>query len=384
MGWDTGQVSHPQPYPVIPAELLPRDGRFGSGPSKVPPDILRRFGERAGRVLGTSHRQPPVKSLVGRIRFGLSTLFQLPAGYQVVLGNGGSTAFWDAAAFGLVRHRSQHVTIGEFSAKFAAVTRGAPFLAEPSIRPAEPGAAAYPEYEDGVDAYAWPQNETSTGVMLDVRRVPGADRTALHLVDATSAAAGLPVDVSQSDVYYFAPQKGFAGEGGLWIAFFSPAALERAAELRASGRWIPPSLDLVTAIDNSAKDQTYNTPAIATLWLLAHQIEDMLERGGLAYTTGRSASSAARLYSWAADSDFATPFVADPAVRSPVVGTIDFAAEVPADRLAKALRANGILDTEPYRGLARNQLRIGMYPAVDPDDVSALTSCLDWLVPRLS
>ena len=376
-------MSRPQPYPVIPAELLPRDGRFGSGPSKVPADTLRSFGERAHRVLGTSHRQPPVKSLIGRIRFGLSTLFRLPPGYQVVLGNGGSTAFWDAAAFCLVRRRSQHVTIGEFSAKFAAVTRGAPFLAEPSLRSAEPGAAAYPECEEGIDAYAWPQNETSTGVMLDVRRVAGAEPAALHLVDATSAAAGLPVDLSQSDVYYFAPQKGFAGEGGLWIAFFSPAALERAAELRASGRWIPPSLDLVTAIDNSAKDQTYNTPAIATLWLLAHQIEDMLERGGLAYTTGRSAESAARLYSWAADSAFASPFVTDPAVRSSVVGTLDFAAEVPAGRLAKALRANGILDTEPYRGLARNQLRIGMYPAVDPEDISALTSCIDWLVPRL-
>jgi phosphoserine aminotransferase len=376
-------VSHPEPFPVIPTELLPQDGRFGSGPSKVPADTLRRFGERAGRVLGTSHRQPPVKSLIGRIRFGLSTLFHLPAGYQVVLGNGGSTTFWDAAAFSLVRQRSQHVTIGEFSAKFAAVTRGAPFLAEPSLRSAAPGSAAYPEYEDGVDSYAWPQNETSTGVMLDVRRVAGAE-AALHLVDATSAAAGLPVDLTQSDVYYFAPQKGFAGEGGLWLAFFSPAALERAAELRASGRWIPPSLDLVTAIDNSAKDQTYNTPAIATLWLLAHQIEDMLQRGGLAYSTGRSAESAARLYSWAEKSEFAGPFVADPAVRSSVVGTIDFAPEVDAGRLAKALRANGIVDTEPYRGLARNQLRIGMYPAVDPDDISALTSCIDWLVPRLA
>jgi phosphoserine aminotransferase len=372
----------PEPYPVIPTELLPADGRFGSGPSKVPADTLRRFGERAGRVLGTSHRQPPVKSLVGRIRFGLHSLFRLPPGYQVVLGNGGSTTFWDAAAFSLIQQRSQHVTIGEFSAKFAAVTRGAPFLAEPSLRSAAAGSAAYPEYEDGVDTYAWPQNETSTGVMLDVRRVAGAE-AALHLVDATSAAAGLPVDLTQSDVYYFAPQKGFAGEGGLWIAFFSPAALERAAQVRASGRWIPPSLDLVTAIDNSAKDQTYNTPAIATLWLLAHQVEDLLQRGGLAYTTGRSAESAARLYSWAEKSGFASPFVADPAVRSAVVGTIDFTPEVDAGRLAKALRANGIVDTEPYRGLARNQLRIGMYPAVDPDDISALTSCIDWLVPRL-
>jgi phosphoserine aminotransferase len=381
-------VSHSEPYPVIPGDLLPRDGRFGSGPSKVPADTLRAFGERAPRVLGTSHRQPPVKSLIGRIRFGLSSLFRLPPGYEVVLGNGGSTAFWDAAAFGLIREHSQHVTIGEFSAKFAAVTRGAPFLSEPTVLSAAPGTAVYPEYEPGADAYAWPQNETSTGVMLDVRRVPGPDgstshESALHIIDATSAAAGLPVDISQSDVYYFAPQKGFAGDGGLWIAFFSPAALQRAAELRASGRWIPPSLDLVTAIENSAKDQTYNTPAIATLWLLAHQIEDLLHRGGLAYSTARSADSAARLYSWATASSFATPFVADPQLRSPVVGTIDFVPEVDAGRVAKALRANGVVDTEPYRGLARNQLRIGMYPAVDPDDVSALTACIDWLVPRL-
>ena len=373
----------PEPFPVIPTELLPRDGRFGSGPSKIPADTLRRFGERAGAVLGTSHRQPPVRSLIGRIRTGLSTLFGLPPGYQVVLGNGGSTTFWDAAAFSLIRRRCQHVSIGEFSAKFAAVTRGAPFLAEPSIRLAEPGTATWPQYQDEVDTYAWPQNETSTGVMLDVRRVAGAERSALHLVDATSAAAGLPVDLGECDVYYFAPQKGFAGEGGLWIAFFSPAAVDRIAELRGSGRWIPPSLDLAIAVDNSARNQTYNTPAIATLWLLAHQIEDILQRGGLAYSTGRSADSAARLYAWATSAAFATPFVADPTVRSSVVGTIDFAPEVPAGRLAAALRANGILDTEPYRGLARNQLRIGMYPAVDPDDISALTSCIDWLVPRL-
>jgi phosphoserine aminotransferase len=375
-------VTSAEPFPVIPAELLPRDGRFGSGPSKVPADTLRAFGERAARVLGTSHRQPPVKSLVGRIRFGLSTLFGLPHGYQVVLGNGGSTAFWDAAAFGLIRRRCQHVTIGEFSAKFAAVTRGAPFLAEPSIRSAPAGSAVTPELEDGVDVYAWPQNETSTGVMMAVRRVcAGAD--GLQLVDATSAAAGLPVEISEADVYYFAPQKGFAGDGGLWIAFFSPAAAQRVAELRTSGRWIPPSLDLGLAIENSAKNQTYNTPAVATLWLLAHQIEDFLDRGGLAYSTGRSAESAGRLYSWVAGSQYASPFVTEPGLRSSVVATIDFAPEVDAGRLAGALRANGVVDTEPYRGLARNQLRIGMYPAVDPDDISALTACIDWLVPRL-
>lgn len=363
----------------IPSDLLPADGRFGSGPSKLPLADLRAFAEQAGPVLGTSHRQPPVQALIGRIRAGLSTLFELPDGYQVVLGNGGSTAFWDAAAFGLIRQRSQHVQIGEFSAKFAAVTRAAPFLDGPSVRKADPGSGISPEFEYGVDAYAWPQNETSTGVMLPVARVA---TDALHLVDATSAAAGIAVDLADCDVYYFAPQKGFAGDGGLWLAFFSPAALDRVGEL--AGRWCPPSLSLATAIDNSAKDQTYNTPAIATLWLLAHRIERLLDQGGLPTAIARSAESASRLYRWAEDVGFARPFVAEPALRSPVVATIDFDPSVNARALAAALRDNGVLDTEPYRGLNRNQLRIGMYPAVDPDDISALTGCIDWLVPRLS
>ncbi|HJQ01224.1 MAG TPA: phosphoserine transaminase [Jatrophihabitans sp.] len=365
---------------VIPAELLPGDGRFGSGPSKLPNSDLHAFTEQAGAVLGTSHRQQPVRSLVGRIRSGLGTLFELPDGYQVVLGNGGSTAFWDAAAFGLIRRRSQHVQIGEFSAKFAAVARDAPFLAEPSIRRAEPGSGILPRFEADIDVYAWPQNETSTGVMLPVARVANAD-DALHLVDATSAAAGIGVDVAATDAYYFAPQKGFAGEGGLWLALLSPAALDRVAEL--AGRWRPPSLDLTIAIDNSAKDQTYNTPAIGTLWLLAHRIERLLADGGLPASTARCAESASRLYRWAQASDYAQPFVAEARFRSPVVATIDFDATVDAAALSAALRANGIVDTEPYRALARNQLRIGMYPAVDPDDVSALTACIDWLVPRL-
>lgn len=376
-------MTPPEDFPEIPFDLLPRDGRFGSGPSKVPVDTLAAFYEQGASVMGTSHRQPPVKALIGRIRDGLRTLFELPPDYQVVLGNGGSTTFWDAAAFGLVRQRSQHLNVGEFSAKFAAVTRGAPFLAAPSVLAAEPGSGARAEVEAGIDAYAWPQNETSTGVMLEIRRVPGAD-SALHLIDATSAAAGLPVDVSQSDVYYFAPQKGFAGDGGLWLAFFSPAALDRVAELSSSGRWIPPSLDLSLAVANSAKDQTYNTPAIATLWMLAFQIEQLLELGGLGYSTSRCADSAARLYSWATGSTYANPFVAETALRSSVVATIDFDPEIDAARLAAALRTNGIVDTEPYRGLARNQLRIGMYPAVDPADVAALTDCIDWLVPRLA
>jgi phosphoserine aminotransferase len=370
----------------IPDSLLPQDGRFGSGPSKVPAGLLDAFAADGRRLLGTSHRQQPVKQLVGRIRAGLAELFTLPDGYQVVLGNGGSTAFWDVAVFSLIRHRAQHVQIGEFSAKFTAVSRGAPFLAEPSVRQAPAGQGVLPQAEDGVDAYCWPQNETSTGVMLPVRRV--AD-DALHIVDATSAAAGLPVDVGQADAYYFAPQKGFAGEAGLWLALLSPAAVERVAELhgagsRGAGRWVPPSLDLRLAIDNSAKDQTYNTPAIATLWLLAAQTEAMLAAGGLAAAVRRTAESSRRLYEWAEKSEYANPFVQDPELRSAVVGTIDFAEQVDAGRLADTLRANGVVDTEPYRGLARNQLRIGMYPAVDPDDVSALTECIDWLVPRLA
>ncbi|MGI8667254.1 MAG: phosphoserine transaminase, partial [Jatrophihabitans sp.] len=303
---------------VIPSGLLPRDGRFGSGPSKVPAGALADLAREGQAVLGTSHRQPPVKHLIARIRAGLAELFALPDGYQVVLGNGGSTAFWDAAAFGLIRQRSQHVQVGEFSAKFAAVTRGAPFLAEPSIRRAEPGSGIAAQAEDGVDAYAWPQNETSTGVMLQVSRVPGAER-ALHLIDATSAAAGLPVALEETDVYYFAPQKGFAGDGGLWLAFLSPAALDRVAEIGASGRWIPPSLDLSIAIDNSAKDQTYNTPAIATLWLLARQVEQLLSAGGLAASTTRCADSASRLYDWAGRSRHANPFVTEPGLCSLVV-----------------------------------------------------------------
>ncbi|MDQ1717714.1 MAG: phosphoserine aminotransferase [Pseudonocardiales bacterium] len=370
-------------FPAIPADLLPRDGRFGSGPSKVPGSLLDDFAARGFQVMGTSHRQRPVKSLVGRIRSGLMQLFNPPAGYEVVLGNGGSTAFWDAAAFGLVRDRAQHLSFGAFSAKFASVTRGAPFLGDPTVLSAEPGSISRARYEADVDVYAWPHNETSTGVMAPVLRVAGAADDQLYLIDGTSAAAGLPVDLSETDVYYFAPQKGFAGEGGLWLAFFSPAALARVAEIKASGRWLPPSLDLATAIDNSVKDQTYNTPAIATLWLLAHQIEAMLAAGGLEQSTARSAESSQRLYAWAEASEVASPFVPVAASRSLVVGTIDFDTSVDATRLGSALRANGIVDTESYRGIAPNQLRIGMYPAVDPDDVSALTACIDYLLPRI-
>jgi phosphoserine aminotransferase len=366
----------------IPDLLKPRDGRFGSGPSKVPAEAVHALGDTGATLLGTSHRQAPVKALVARIRAGLGELFSLPDGYEVLLGNGGSTAFWDAAAFGLVRECAAHLVCGEFSAKFAAVTRGAPFLGEPRVRSAEYGRAPELAPEAGADVYAWPQNETSTGVALPVRRVAGADPDALMLVDATSAAGGMAVDLAETDVYYFAPQKAFAAEAGLWLAVCSPAALERIEAVRAQ-RWAPPSLDLVLARDNSRKDQTYNTPAVATLWLLAHQIDWLLDAGGLAWAAARTAESSRRLYHWADASSYAKPFVDDPLLRSPVVGTIDLDASVDAATVAGVLRANGIVDTEPYRGLGRNQLRIGMYPAVDPADVEALTRCVDHVVERL-
>ncbi|MGQ0575614.1 MAG: phosphoserine transaminase [Pseudonocardia sp.] len=366
----------------LPTELLPSDGRFGCGPSKVRPAQLAALAA-AGAVLGTSHRQKPVKSLVRRVRSGLAELFSLPPGYEVVLGNGGSTAFWDAAAFGLVRRRSLHLTYGEFSAKFAESTRGAPFLADPVVIGAAPGSAPAPVSDPSCDVLAWAHNETSTGVAVPVVRPAGATDGQLVVIDATSGAGGLPVDLSQADAYYFAPQKGFAADGGLWIALLSPAALDRVAELAAADRWIPPFLSLATAVDNSAKDQTYNTPAVGTLIMLAEQVEWMLGLGGLDACVARTADSSHRLYNWAEKAAFATPFVTDPAHRSQVVGTIDFDDSVDAAAVAKVLRANGVVDTEPYRKLGRNQLRIGMFPAVDPADVSALTTCIDWVVDHL-
>ena len=368
----------------LPEDLKPRDGRFGCGPSKVRPEALASLAGPGAALMGTSHRQAPVRGLVRRVRDGLRTLFGLPAGYEVVLGTGGSTAFWDAAAFCLVRERSQHLAFGEFSSKFAAVTRGAPFLADPSVLAADPGGAPVPKAEPGVDAYAWPHNETSTGVMTSVRRVEGADSGALVLIDATSGAGGLPVDPTQADVYYFAPQKCFGSDGALWIGLFSPAALDRVREIAGSGRWVPPFLDLATAVDNSTKGQTYNTPAVGTLWLLADQLDWILGNGGLAWAVSRTTDSSSRLYGWAEKAPYAEPFVTDPALRSLVVGTVDFDDSVDAALLAKVLRANGIVDTEPYRKLGRNQLRIGMFPAVDPADVEALTACIDHVVSRLA
>ena len=368
----------------IPDDLRPADGRFGCGPSKVRIEAIHALASHSGgaALLGTSHRQEPVRAMVRRLRAGLAELFGLPDGYQVVLGNGGATAFWDAAAFGLVRRRALHLTYGEFSAKFAAVTTGAPFLDDPLVVDAPPGGAPEPVADASCDVIAWAHNETSTGVMVPVRRPAGAG-DALVAVDATSGAGGLPVEATEFDVYYFAPQKGFAGDGGLWVALLSPAALERVAELAASGRWIPPFLSLSAAVDNSGKDQTYNTPGLATLFLLDEQVRWMLGNGGLDWCVRRTTESSSRLYSWAQSSAFAQPFVTDPAQRSLVVGTIDFDARLDAAAVARVLRANGIVDTEPYRKLGRNQLRIGMFPAVEPDDVSALTACVDWIVERL-
>ncbi|MGY1842364.1 phosphoserine transaminase [Modestobacter sp. SYSU DS0875] len=368
---------------TIPTELLPKDGRFGCGPSKVRPEALQALATAGAGLMGTSHRQAPVKGLVKRVREGLTQLFDLPEGYQVVLGNGGTTAFWDAATIGLVRRKSAHGSYGEFSAKFASGVAEAPFLDAPTIVKAEPGSLALPAAEAGVDVYGWAHNETSTGVMAPVLRPAGADDDALVLVDATSGAGGLPVDVQQCDVYYFAPQKSFASDGGLWIALMSAAALERVAEIKASGRWIPGFLDLSIAVDNSGKDQTYNTPAVATLFLLADQIDWMLGLGGLSGAVARSQESSSRLYGWAEETTYTTPFVTDPEHRSLVVGTVDFDESVDAALVAKTLRAHGVVDVEPYRKLGRNQLRVGMFPAVDPDDVSALTACIDHVVGRL-
>jgi phosphoserine aminotransferase len=367
---------------TIPTDLLPADGRFGSGPSKVRPAALDALAATGTAYLGTSHRQSTVRNVVGRVREGLRLLLDVPGGYQVVLGNGGTTAFWDVAAFNLVRDRSQHLSFGEFSAKFAAVTAGAPFLSEPTIIAADPGTRPDPRAEDGVDVYAWPHNETSTGVMAPIRRVDGAD-DALVLIDATSGAGGLPVDITETDVYYFAPQKAFSSDGGLWLAVMSPAAVDRVGQITASGRWIPPFLDLQTAIDNSALNQTYNTPSLATIFLLAEQIDWLNGLGGLGGAVDRTRESSSILYGWAEKSQFATPFVAEPADRSLVVGTIDFDPAVDAAEVAKVLRANGVVDTEPYRKLGRNQLRVAMFPSVDPADVEALTACVDWVVERL-
>ena len=367
---------------IIPSELKPVDGRFGCGPSKIRPEALAALSASGNSILGTSHRQKPVKNVVKRVREGLTSLFNLPEGYEVVLGNGGSTAFWDIATFGLIEERSQHLVFGEFSSKFAAASKEAPFLGEPTVIKSEPGSHPLAVAEAGIDVYALTHNETSTGVAMPILRPAGTDG-ALVLVDATSAAGGLMVDAKEFDTYYFAPQKSFASDGGLWIAVMSPAAIARAEKIKASGRWVPAFFDLGIAIENSRLDQTYNTPALVTLMLLAEQIEWMNSNGGLSFAAGRSAKSSDILYSWAEKTSYTTPFVTDAAMRSKVVGTINFDDAIDATKIAAALRDNGIVDTEPYRKLGKNQLRIGMFPAVDPSDVEALTKCIDHVVAAL-
>ncbi|MFM9076819.1 MAG: phosphoserine transaminase [Solirubrobacterales bacterium] len=364
---------------TIPADLKPADGRFGCGPSKVRPEALERLAGQSD-LIGTSHRQQPVRDLVARVRGGLGELFDLPEGYEVILGNGGATAFWDAAAAWLVRERALHMTYGEFSQKFASVTAGAPFLADPILVEAEPGDAPAPVADPAADAIAWAQNETSTGVMVPVER-PTDSGDSLVLVDATSGAGGLPVDIGQTDAYYFAPQKAFGADGGLWVAALSPAAIARIEELDgAEDRWQPPFLSLATALENSRKEQTYNTPALATLFLLSEQVDWMLAGGGLEVSVDRTSRSSGHLYDWAEESEFASPFVTDPEKRSLVVGTVDFEEAIDAAAVAATLRSNGIVDVEPYRKLGRNQLRVGMFPSVDPSDVEALTACIDWVI----
>jgi phosphoserine aminotransferase len=385
---DTGArlhgVSAPTPDITIPADLKPADGRFGCGPSKVRPEALRALAEESG-YMGTSHRQAPVRLMVSRLRNGLQELFALPDGYEIVLGNGGTTVFWDIATFGLIEQRSQHLTFGEFSSKFATATKAAPFLDDPTVISTDAGTHPDAVAEPGIDAYCLTHNETSTGVAMQLTRPEGtsADQ-ALVLVDATSAAGGLRFDPAQTDVYYFAPQKALASDGGLWLAAMSPAAIDRLERVGASDRWIPESLSLTTALENSRKDQTYNTPALATVFLAVHQIEWMNENGGLAFAAGRSDRSADTIYGWAEGRPWATPFVKDPADRSHVVATIDLADEIDAGTVSAVLRANGIVDTDAYRKLGRNQIRVALFPAIDPEDVAALTACIDHVVDALS
>ena len=372
------------PEIVIPADLLPIDGRFGAGPSKVRPEQIQALVEKSVSVMGTSHRQKPVKNEVAALRAGLAEMFTLPAGYEVVIGNGGTTAFWEIATFGLLRDRAQFLTFGEFGSKFASSAKAAPFLGEQSVIKSEPGDAPAFAAAAGLDAYCTPHNETSTGVAIPPVRPAGADKDALVLIDATSGAGGLPVDLSQVDVYYFSPQKCFASDGGLFVAIMSPAAIARAEEIKESGRYIPAFLDLMTAIENSRLDQTYNTPALATILMMNEQIKWFNANGGLDWCVSRTKESSDAIYDWATASSYATPFVTDPAKRSQVVATVDFDESIDAEVVAKVLRANGVVDTEPYRKLGRNQLRISVFPAVEPSDVRQLLKCIDFVIAKLT
>ena len=378
---DDGEVSA-SPI-IIPTDLLPADGRFGCGPSKVRPEAVAALAEAGRDYLGTSHRQDTVKYMVSRLRNGLAEMFALPDGYEIMLGNGGSTVFWDIATFGLIDRRSQHLNFGEFSSKFGQAAAAAPFLDDPVIIKSEVGTHPLPIVDDAIDTYAFTHNETSTGVSMPLVRPAGSEGKAIVLVDATSAAGGLRFDASQTDVYYFAPQKCLASDGGLWLAAVSPAAIERIEKIGASGRWIPESLSLTTALENSRKDQTYNTPALATVFLAVQQVEWVNENGGLHFAALRCDRSAEIMYSWAEASSYASPFVTNPDERSHVVATIDFDDSVSADEVNKVLRANGIVDTDSYRKLGRNQIRVAMFPAIDPEDIEALTKCVDYVVENI-
>ena len=367
---------------IIPSDLLPGDGRFGSGPSKVRPEAVEALAKVAKSYMGTSHRQATVKDMVGRLRAGLKDLFGLPEGYEVILGNGGSTCFWDIATFNLIENKSQHLSFGEFSSKFAAASKEAPFLEEPDIIVSEPGTKPSIRVNPEVDLYALTHNETSTGVSMEIHRPEGA--SGISVVDATSAAGALRVDPKQFDTYYFAPQKVFASDGGLWLALMSPAALERVEKIVATKRWIPASMDLTIAIENSRLNQTYNTPALATIFLMVQQLEWLLGNGGLEFAASRCDRSSEILYGWAERTAYTTPYVKDPMDRSHVVGTIDFADDIDAAMVAKVLRSNGVVDVEPYRKLGRNQLRVAMFPAVEPGDVDALTQCIDYVVGSIA
>lgn len=375
---------------TIPPSMLPEDGRFGSGPSKIRPEQVQALDAGAATVLGTSHRQSTIKQIVGSIRAGLAEFLRIPDDYEIVLGNGGATAFWDMACASLITRRAAFGVYGSFSAKFADSATSAPFLEDPVVYRCEPGGCRLPEYTEYVDAYCWAHNETSTGVAAPVHRIAGSlEQGALTIVDATSAAGALPVDISQTDVYYFSPQKAFGSDGGLWIAALSPAAIDRAYGIAQSTslegvlRWIPPFLSLKSAIENSRKDQTLNTPAIATLIMLNEQLQWLNNNGGMAWATARCAKNASLLYQWAEQSDYAHPFVADPALRSNSVVTIDLDDRINATQVTAALRENGILDTSGYRKLGRNQLRVGVFPSVEPADVAALTNCVDYVVGQL-
>ena len=362
---------------VIPQELLPADGRFGSGPAKIRPEAMEYLAMRSD-LLGTSHRQAPVKQLVGAVQEGLRELYRLPEDHEVVLGNGGASLFWDMAAVSLIERRSAHAVFGEFTRKFARAAERAPFLDSPLLFETAPGTVVLPNPGDA-DVVAWAHNETSTGAAAPVGRLGEG----LVLIDGTSAAGGMDVDVTGADVYYFAPQKNFSSDGGLFIALASPAALERSERLVGSDRWVPEILNFTVAAANSRKQQTLNTPALATLLLLEDQINWLIELGGLTAAEARCRRSSGHVYAWAEQRPWASPFVADPAHRSPVVATVDLADEVDATEVIATLRANGILDVDPYRALGRNQLRIGCYVSVDPADVQALTACIDHVVEHL-